>query len=208
MTILNISLKAPAANGSGVPAEGVVVCVPTARHNSGNDVVLPKPFTVSLVAGTASPDLEPTDLSWVWRIEEHVNGAPSRIIYAAIPAEGPVEYNALVPVDPATLDAAAQPEPAWWAAANATINYGAVTGDNLILTRHDGSTVNAGNVRGPQGIQGVQGVQGIQGIQGDRGDAATSTIQADPLNPGFYFPITGAGLTTDPTYTGFYLIGN
>jgi len=37
----------------------------------------------------------------------------------------------------------------------ATIVSGAISGDNLILTKHDSSTVNAGNVRGPQGIQGV-----------------------------------------------------
>lgn len=39
----------------------------------------------------------------------------------------------------------------------ASIVDGVVNGDNLILTRHDGSTINAGSVRGPQGIQGVPG---------------------------------------------------
>ena len=33
----------------------------------------------------------------------------------------------------------------------ATIVSGAIVGDDLILTKHDGSTVNAGNVRGPAG---------------------------------------------------------
>lgn len=37
----------------------------------------------------------------------------------------------------------------------ATIVDGDVVGDNLILTKHDGSTVNAGNVRGPTGSPGV-----------------------------------------------------
>jgi microcystin-dependent protein len=34
---------------------------------------------------------------------------------------------------------------------------GAVVGDNLILTKFDSTTINAGNVRGPQGVQGVPG---------------------------------------------------
>mgnify|MGYP000847491596 FL=1 len=40
---------------------------------------------------------------------------------------------------------------------NAAITGGAIVGDNLILTRHDTTTVNAGNVRGPQGNVGPTG---------------------------------------------------
>lgn len=36
----------------------------------------------------------------------------------------------------------------------ASVVDGDVVGDNLILTQHDGTQINAGNVRGPQGIQG------------------------------------------------------
>lgn len=39
----------------------------------------------------------------------------------------------------------------------ATVISGVVTGDNLILTKRDGTTVNAGNVRGPQGLKGDPG---------------------------------------------------
>lgn len=39
----------------------------------------------------------------------------------------------------------------------ASVVDGDIVGDNLILTKHDGSTINAGNVRGPQGIQGPAG---------------------------------------------------
>lgn len=49
---------------------------------------------------------------------------------------------------------------------------GVVTGDNLILTRHDGSTKNAGNVRGAQGIQGIRGIPGTKGDKGDTGSGA------------------------------------
>lgn len=40
---------------------------------------------------------------------------------------------------------------------NETVVDGDVVGDDLILTRRDGVTINAGNVRGPQGIQGLTG---------------------------------------------------
>lgn len=43
---------------------------------------------------------------------------------------------------------------------------GEVTGDNLILTRFDGDTIDAGNVRGPQGDKGDTGAQGPIGPAG------------------------------------------
>ena len=45
----------------------------------------------------------------------------------------------------------------------ACIVSGAVVGDHLILSRNDGTTVDAGNVRGSQGIQGVKGDAGPAG---------------------------------------------
>lgn len=48
----------------------------------------------------------------------------------------------------------------------ASVVDGAVVGDNLILEKHDGSTINAGNVRGPQGIQGPAGTNGTNGTNG------------------------------------------
>lgn len=41
-----------------------------------------------------------------------------------------------------------------------TVSSGLVVGDDLILTRNDGETIDAGNVRGPQGIQGLTGAAG------------------------------------------------
>lgn len=40
---------------------------------------------------------------------------------------------------------------------------GDVVGGNLILTKHDGSIINAGSVVGPQGIQGETGPAGLNG---------------------------------------------
>lgn len=52
----------------------------------------------------------------------------------------------------------------------ASVVGGAISGNDLVLTKHDGTTFNAGNVRGPQGPQGYQGVQGPQGFQGVQGN--------------------------------------
>lgn len=41
---------------------------------------------------------------------------------------------------------------------------------NLILVKHDGTTINAGPVQGPQGIQGPQGVPGTAGISSIPGE--------------------------------------
>lgn len=43
----------------------------------------------------------------------------------------------------------------------ASVVSGEVVGDDLILTKHDTSTINAGDVRGPQGIQGDPGADGV-----------------------------------------------
>lgn len=43
----------------------------------------------------------------------------------------------------------------------ASVVDGEVVGDNLVLTKHDGSTINAGDVRGPQGDPGTNAVNQI-----------------------------------------------
>lgn len=63
----------------------------------------------------------------------------------------------------------------------ASVVSGAISGDNLILTKYDGTTVNAGNVRGATGAQGIQGTQGIQGIQGVTGATGASYAVGDPI---------------------------
>jgi hypothetical protein len=50
---------------------------------------------------------------------------------------------------------------------NAVVD-GEVVGDDLILTTHGGTDINAGNVRGPQGLTGPAGPAG--GPQGEQGD--------------------------------------
>lgn len=49
---------------------------------------------------------------------------------------------------------------------DASVVDGGVVGGNLILTKHDGSTINAGKVTGPQGPQGIPGPAAI-GMPGE-----------------------------------------
>ena len=53
--------------------------------------------------------------------------------------------------------------------ADATIVDADVVGDNLILERLDGGTIDAGSVRGPQGVAGTNGTNGTNGAQGPAG---------------------------------------
>lgn len=116
MTLLNIHLTTPNADGTLTPAKGVIRFAPTQRRTDAATVVLPTPFTHPLVAGYAAVELQPTTPDWVWRIDEHIPGAPGRTIYAAIPNQETVAYPDLVPLDPATLTPAEPPTAAWTAA--------------------------------------------------------------------------------------------
>lgn len=63
--------------------------------------------------------------------------------------------------------------------ADATIVDADVVGDNLILERLDGGTIDAGSVRGPQGVPGTNGTNGTNGAQGPDGPTA---LVGPPLN--------------------------
>lgn len=64
----------------------------------------------------------------------------------------------------------------------ATIISGAIVGDNLILTKHDATTVNAGNVRGATGATGATGPTGPTGATGPTGSTGP-TGATGPTGP-------------------------
>lgn len=113
MTLLEIVLTVPAADGAQVPAAGVLRFAPTKRRVLNGTTVLPKPFQVPLLLGMATVDLAANDASWVWRIDEHVSGTPARTIYTNIPDAVSFLYTDLVSIDPATLAPTADLTPAW-----------------------------------------------------------------------------------------------
>lgn len=122
MTLVDISLTTPTADGSQAPARGVLRFTPTKRRTLNETVVLPVSFQVPLTLGVAVVELAPNDLTWAWRIDEHAIGVPGRTIFTNIPDEVSVSYGDLIPIDPATLEPNAEPPAAWTVAlAAATI---------------------------------------------------------------------------------------
>ena len=95
------------------PAVGKLEWQPYAvEHAETPDrVVLAVAFPVALVAGEATVPLEP---GYWWVREGMIGGRPRRLVL--VPDVVSVDYGDLVEVDPATLDPAAEPEAAWWAA--------------------------------------------------------------------------------------------
>lgn len=53
---------------------------------------------------------------------------------------------------------------------------GEVIDDHLILTKHDGTTVDAGSVVGPPGYSGLGGAVGPKGDKGDQGDPGIPSL--------------------------------
>ncbi len=129
MTLLNIELTTPAADGTLTAARGVLRFTPTQRRTVDGVTVLPSPFAEHLELGIAAVELEPTTLAWVWRIDEYVSGSPARTIYAAIPDQESILYTALIPIDPATLAPAPSTDPAWLAPFE-ELSAGTVTPDS------------------------------------------------------------------------------
>lgn len=74
------------------------------------------------------------------------------IRWVLIPFASTVDFSDLVPIDPVTLDPAADPEPAWWAELEENIVSATVNGSgDLIFTKANATTLNAGHVVGAAG---------------------------------------------------------
>lgn len=158
MTLIKISLVTPLADGTTTAATGGLRFTPTARWTivgTPDQVVLPKSFQVTLVAGTADVTLAPTAAGWVWRIDEHLAGSPARTIYVTVPDVASIDYPDLVPVDPATLTPAAPLAPAWVSSQNLAL---ARTPEVLIvgtITRDVNGAPTSAAVAWPDGTTGV-----------------------------------------------------
>jgi hypothetical protein len=154
MTVVNFLRSIPQRDGTPAPAEGFFRFAPTKPRiiaGAPDNVIAPKPFTVDLVGGALSVTLSPLPAGSAWSVLESVDGVPDERYWVVVPDVAEIDDADLVRVDPSTLAPTAAPEAAWWAVAGSTIVGAAVVGDDLVLTRSDGGTVNAGNVRGPVG---------------------------------------------------------
>lgn len=114
MTQVRIALDVPGPEGD-VRAIGAIRATPTRRRTVGDAIVLPAPFSATLVAGVVTVQMAATSANWCWRVDEVMPlGTISATRYVAVPESGSVlGYEDLVDVDPATLDPAVEPEAAW-----------------------------------------------------------------------------------------------
>ena len=114
MTTVHISLVRDDGTDQ-TPARGVVEWQPTARREDGTDVILPRGFTTPLVDGEATVTVDPSGLTWCWRVTERTDSGGT-VRYVSVPnSASTVEYVDLPDVDPTTLVAwsPADPEAAY-----------------------------------------------------------------------------------------------
>lgn len=174
-----------------------VSATPTRTVYEDGNVVLPTSINVtSGSSGTIYLKLEPTRPSWVWHIVITHHGVTYDDVYVQVPSSNePIPYPELPRVDPDTLEADADPDPAWWSTAEQALdivrraNAGEFDGDRgpagpIGLRGPAGPTGSRGptgerGLQGERGVQGVRGVQGPTGEQGPRGDTGPLGIQGD-----------------------------
>lgn len=104
----------------------------------------------------------------------------------------------------------------------ASVTDGDVVGDNLVLTRHDGTTIVAGNVRGPQGTAGTNGINMTAGALWGNGNLYVvnntvgyngrlyTCIQANvnkcpPFYNDYWTPVTGGSPETWPLVDSMFM---
>ena len=117
MTTVHISLGRDDGTDQ-TAAKGVVEWEPTTRREDGTMVILERGFTVPLVAGEATVTVDPSGLTWCWRVTERTDSGGT-VRYVSVPDSATtVEYVDLPDVDPTTLVAwsPADPEAAYLAA--------------------------------------------------------------------------------------------
>jgi hypothetical protein len=132
VTTVRIALLAPTADGVGKRPTGNLAFKPTKRRTVGDDVVLPAPFNVGITDPPSTAEVAPTEPGWAWEVVERVSGgSPHKRLLAVPDSPTVVDYADLVELDPATLDPAAEPEAAWWAAIEALLPSGGTPGQVL-----------------------------------------------------------------------------
>ena len=114
MTTVHISLGRDDGTDQ-TAAKGVVEWEPTTRREDGTMVILERGFVAPLVDGEATVVVDPSGLTWCWRVTERTDSGGT-VRYVSVPDSATtVEYVDLPDVDPTTLVAwsPADPEAAY-----------------------------------------------------------------------------------------------
>lgn len=174
MTLVRTLRTLPKPDGTRRPAEGFFIWTPTARRiisGSPDEVVEAVGFAVELIDGYFEVDAAATNANWVWRVDEKIAGLRSKTVYVVVPPAGPVDYTDLVQVNTSSFQPNTPAANLWYAytdnlatqAALAkqsaqTVELRQIVGSsvdingNLIFTRNDGTTFNAGKVVIPSNL--------------------------------------------------------
>lgn len=115
MPLVRFYETVPAKSGT-IPAKGTISFVPTSPYfKTTSEHVLPEPFSVDLVSGTAEVYLDPT-LGWAWKVIFYLAGYARGTVqeyYVSVPdADGPFDWSDLDHVDKRSLKAV-NPDPIW-----------------------------------------------------------------------------------------------
>lgn len=165
-------------------------------------VVFPAYMTVPVVDGqlTTVLDLTPTNEFCCVRWDVQY-GLHHLTRYTLVPETGPVDFGDLVDVDPNTLVPSDGNVAAWEAIAASQIESGTVdSAGQLILSARDGSTQDAGHVRGSQGLQGGPGAS-LPGVTwgreaiGTRYDINATATNADLCRLQYFYASRDRTLT-------------
>lgn len=143
MTTVHISLGRDDGTDK-TAAKGVVEWEPTTRREDGTMVILERGFTVPLVAGETSVTVDPSGLTWCWRVTERTDSGGT-VRYVAVPDSATtVEYVDLPDVDPTTLVpwTPADPEAAYQSALD-NLDITISTGGSSTVTYDDAPAVPA-----------------------------------------------------------------
>jgi hypothetical protein len=115
MTIVTAHILQPDPGAGQVPSRGYLRWAPSRARVSDGTIITALPFTVPLVDGVATADVEPSGTDWVWAVTYRLLGIKHVTRYYIVPDVPTIDIEDLVEVDPATLDPAAQPDPGWYA---------------------------------------------------------------------------------------------
>ena len=183
MTIVRIKFGRPDPSGDNVPALAGVEIVPSHRRIANGEpdsIIVPAPFTINTAdTGRVDVPLLPTGAGWCWKVTVTIPGVTAFTEYVAVPdyPDG-IDYADLIRVDPDTLTALLDPEPAWWAALG------------LAVKGADGLDGKDGR-DGDDGRDGATGATGPKGDKGDKGDTGTSLTVKGSVPAAANLPTTG-----------------
>lgn len=117
MTMIHFNYTDSYAN----PSRGSLAFMPHRRHAANETEILPKPFTVPLLNGEVTVDLQPNASTWVWIVTEYFE-EHAESFYTTVPdKDGVLEHTELTKINPSSIPAPYNAvEPAWWAEIKAT----------------------------------------------------------------------------------------